>query len=128
MIITDASIAWQNTVNGGGVRPPVFTKSSGSSFNFGDFLNNMVDPFHIFPKIQGTIQKGVDTVDHITGVGLDTASSIADKGAGIATNLADKGGNILDNTASGLESLSKLFSSPTFLVIGAGVVLLVILK
>jgi len=118
MFISDASIAWQNTVNGGGIKPPVvFTKSSGSSFNFGDFMGNVLDPFHIFPKIQGTIQKGVDTIDHITNKTLDTAE-----------NIADKGENILDNAGTGLENLSKIFSSPTFLIIGGAIVLLVILK
>ena len=110
--------SYNDLFSGGGIRnAPPSTKSSGSSFNFGDFVGNVLDPLHVFPRFQKGLEKGLDTADHIFNTTLDTAE-----------NVADKGGNILNNAGTGLENLSKIFSNPTILLVGGAVVLLVILK
>ena len=112
MYVNNAVLSAQHTINGGGIKPP----PSHSSFNFGDMLTNMVDPFGIFQKAQKSTQHFIDTADHVFNRGLDAGENVFD-------GVADAG----ENAGKGLKDLTEMITKYFPIVIG-GVVILSILK
>ena len=112
MYVNNAVISAQHTINGGGIKPP----PTHSSFNFGDMLKNMVDPFGIFQKAQKSTQHFVDTADHIGNRGLDAGENVFD---GVADGA--------ENATKGLNNLIQMMTKYAPVLIG-GVVLISILK
>ena len=89
---------------------------SSSSFNPTTFLQGLVDPFHIFPKIQKTVQHTVDSADHIANRGLNAGQ-----------NAFDSGANVLEHGTEGLDKLIQMMTKFAPLLIG-GIIVLTVLK
>ena len=112
MYVNTAVLSSQHKINGGGIKPP----ATHSSFNFGDMLTNMVDPFGIFQKAQKSTQHFIDTADRVGNRGLDAGEQIFD-------DVADAG----EDASKGLKDLTEMITKYFPIIIG-GVVVISILK
>ena len=112
MYVNNAVLSAQHAMAGGGIKPP----ATHSSFNFGDMLKKMVDPFGIFQKAQNSTQHFVDTADRMVNRGLDAGEEVFDNAADAA-----------EDASKGVKDLTEMITKYFPIIIG-GVILISILK
>ena len=116
MYINGSSLATQNHIFQKGVKPPK------SSFNFGDMLEDALDPLGIFRKSKKTVEHFVDTTDHILNKGINTAEDLADLGS----DLVHEGGKAAKDGLEGLEKMIQMMTKILPVILIGGVVLTVL--